>query len=283
MDGDTQAAYQLSCMEAWGGNRKIAREVELPGLAGWVYSAPLEPSSGGGDVCYFSVCNAGLLSRVALADVSGHGAVVSSVAGMLLGLMRKHINTLDQSTFMQDLDREFRQGIEDRQFATVVVLGFFRQTGQLLYTSAGHYSLLWYHAAEEKWGWMDENSLLAQTEGKDPPIGLIPGTHYRQIAFKLAPADLLVLYTDGLLEAMDEGGRGLGRGQLLEMAGSLPVDSPVAAGKALLGAVSAFRQGTPVIDDQTLVVLQCRTGQRVRHAEGEAQSGIPGPYLGSIR
>ncbi len=257
MDSDTRAAYQLSCMEVWGGNRKIAREVELPGLAGWVYSAPLGPSSGGGDVCYFSVCNAGLLSRVVLADVSGHGTVVSSVAGMLLGLMRKHINTWDQSTFVQDLDREFRLGIEDRQYATAVVLGFFRQTGQLLYTSAGHYSLLWYHAGEEKWGWMDENSLLAQTDGKDPPLGLIPGTHYRQIAFKLAPADLLVLYTDGLSEAMDRAGQELGGKGLLELAGSLPADSPVAVGEALLEVVGAFRQGVPAGDDQTLVILQC--------------------------
>ncbi len=257
MDSDTQAPYQLACMEAWGGNRKIAREVELPGLAGWVYLAPLEPSSGGGDVCYFSVCDRGLLSRVVLADVSGHGRIVSSVADLLLGLMRKHINTWDQSTFMQDLDGEFRPGIEDGQHATVVVLGFVRQTGQLLYTSAGHHSLLWYHAAEQKWGWMDENALLAQTDGKDPPLGLIPGTHYRQIAFKLAPADLLVLYTDGLSEAMDGAGQELGGKGLLELAGSLPADSPVAVGEALLEAVGAFRQGVPASDDQTLVILQC--------------------------
>lgn len=259
METDTQATYQLACMEVWGGNRKIAREVELPVLAGWVWSAPLEPSTEGGDVCYFSVCDQGLLSRVALADVSGHGGVVSSVAEILLGLMRKHINTWDQSTFMRDLDREFRQGIEDSQYADVVVLGFFRQKGQLLYSSAGHHSPLWYHAAEEEWGWLDENSLLAQTEGKDPPLGLIPGTYYRQIAFKLAPADLLVLYTDGLSEAMDCAGKELGRKGLLELAGRLPVDSPLAAGEALLEGIEALRQDTPPSDDRTLVILQSRT------------------------
>ena len=47
--------------------------VSLSGLAAWVHSEPLESTSGGGDVYYLSVCNAGLLSRVALADVSGHG------------------------------------------------------------------------------------------------------------------------------------------------------------------------------------------------------------------
>jgi sigma-B regulation protein RsbU (phosphoserine phosphatase) len=105
---------------------------------------------------------------------------------------------------------------------------------------------------------MDENSLLAQTDGKDPPIGLIPGTHYRQIAFKLAPADLLALYTDGLSEAMDGAGQELSRRRLLELVGSLPVGSPVAMGEALLDAVSAFCQDAPASDDQALVILQFR-------------------------
>ncbi len=283
MEGDSRPAYRLACMEVWGGNRKIAREVELPDLTGWVYSAPLEPNSGGGDVCYFSVCDRGLLSRVALADVSGHGGAVGPVAEILLGLMRKYINIWDQSEFMQDLDREFRLRIEDRQYATVVVLGFFRQTGQLLYTSAGHHPLLWYHAGEEEWGWMDENSSLVQTEGNDLPVGLIPGTYYRQVAFKLAPADVLVLYTDGLSEATDEAGQELDQRRLLELAHCLPVDSPVVAGKALLRAVTAFRQGVTANDDQTLIVLQRRTTEEIHRGEGELQNDISSSLSGTSR
>ena len=96
--------YKLACMEVWGGNCKVARPVELPGLAGWVYSKPLEPATAGGDVHYLSVCNQGTLSRIGLADVMGHGEAVSSLAKKLHELMHKHIDTWDQSGFMRELN-----------------------------------------------------------------------------------------------------------------------------------------------------------------------------------
>ena len=50
-----ESPYKLGCMEVWGGNRSTAESVDLPGLFGWVYSYPLGPSTGGGDVHYLSV------------------------------------------------------------------------------------------------------------------------------------------------------------------------------------------------------------------------------------
>ena len=91
-----QRPHQLACMEVWGGTRQVRLEVRLSGLAAWVYSMPIESSTGGGDVHYLSVCNAGLVSRIALADVSGHGPEVNTVAQLLLRLMHRYINDWDQ-------------------------------------------------------------------------------------------------------------------------------------------------------------------------------------------
>src|SRR5213593_4685979 len=71
---------RFACFEQWGGNGSADHAVDLPGLAGWVYSAPLDPASGGGDVHYFSVCSRGSISRTAVADVAGHGSLASSMA-----------------------------------------------------------------------------------------------------------------------------------------------------------------------------------------------------------
>src|SRR5918994_1508205 len=89
----------LVCNEVWGANSNVAHSVELPGLQGWVYSAPIELGQNGGDIHYLSVCSEGVLCRVALADVSGHGHVVSAVAERLLTLMRRHINHVEQGDF----------------------------------------------------------------------------------------------------------------------------------------------------------------------------------------
>src|SRR5262245_33670201 len=87
--------HALSCMVGWGSNRGVRRTVELPDLTAWVYSRPAEGDDGG-DIHYLSVCGQSVLSRVVLADVSGHGPQVSDSAQLLHALMREQINTWDQ-------------------------------------------------------------------------------------------------------------------------------------------------------------------------------------------
>jgi len=79
----------LQCLEIWGGNHSVSHALELPGLTGWLHSEPTEQSSHGGDVHYVSVCSKGVLTRLALADVSGHGQSAGSVAALLRSLIRK--------------------------------------------------------------------------------------------------------------------------------------------------------------------------------------------------
>jgi hypothetical protein len=75
-----------------------------------------------------SVCDYDLISRVALADVSGHGRDVNAVTQTLRKLMRKNINAWDQSDFMRELNDTFGQGGNDK-YATAIVLSFHRVRG----------------------------------------------------------------------------------------------------------------------------------------------------------
>jgi phosphoserine phosphatase RsbU/P len=212
---DAQPVHGLACLEIWGGNRKVAQTVELPGLAGWVYSMPLEPATGGGDVHYLSVCDQRVLSRIVVADVAGHGQAVNSLGETLRGLMHKYINTWDQSDFMRELSQAFQQGLTDAQFATAVVLGYYRVSSTLVLTNAGHLPPLWYHAADNRWGLLKDSTPDAESQVTGLPLGLIPGTEYRQTAVPLAPNDFLMLYTDGFPEAVNEAGQELGQQGLL--------------------------------------------------------------------
>jgi serine phosphatase RsbU (regulator of sigma subunit) len=71
----------------------------------------------------------------------------------------------------------------------------------------------------------------------------------------LEPCDLLVLYTDGVTEAENDGGKSLDREQLLKWAREAAMDSPEALGRALLQRLESF-QGKCRNDDETLLVLQ---------------------------
>ena len=79
----TQSAgdsYRMACLELRGGNHAEVYLAGLPGLEAWVSSRPLEPALRGGDLYYLSVCSQGSISRVTIADISGHGESASHVA-----------------------------------------------------------------------------------------------------------------------------------------------------------------------------------------------------------
>src|SRR5437899_11480300 len=86
-------AQHMQCMEVWGGNQAVDSGVVMVGLDAWVFSRPFEQSQeGGGDVYYVSSCATGRITRLLVADVSGHGSAVCDVAGQLRSLMRRNIN-----------------------------------------------------------------------------------------------------------------------------------------------------------------------------------------------
>jgi sigma-B regulation protein RsbU (phosphoserine phosphatase) len=246
---------RLACFEQWGGNRKAEFPIELPGLTGWVHSVPIEPDAGGGDVHYMSVCSQGRVSRIALADVAGHGPSASSVAERLRETLRAHTNNWDQSALMRELSDAFLEGSTQVQFATAAVLGFYVETSEMLFTNAGHPPPLWFRAREKKWELLQDSTPFAR-EIKDLPLGLIAGTNYSQTGVQLGPNDLLLLYTDGITEARDERGNDLGEKGLVDLAGGAPVASPIAFAEGLLAGLRAFRGSAPRRDDETIVVLQ---------------------------
>ena len=251
-----QKGFQLACMEVWGGNHQVDCEFELPGLSGWIHSAPLGPGTGGGDVYYLSVCNKGALSRIVLADVEGHGQAVSPMAETLHELVRKYINVWDQSDFARELNRSFPRRSAHVGFATMLVLGFYTVRGQLLVTNAGHYPPLWYHARERRWDWVSDHSPRSLSAISDILLGLISGTEYQQSGFQLEDGDLLVLYTDGMTEGRSPIDDELGHEGLMRAAAGVPVTSPAETGQALLEVVEAFAGGRPANDDRTLLVLK---------------------------
>jgi sigma-B regulation protein RsbU (phosphoserine phosphatase) len=246
---------RLACFELWGGNRAADHPVELPGLEGWVYSAPLDPVSGGGDVHYFSVCSKGMVTRIALADVAGHGRRASSTAESLRMVLQRHTNNWDQSELMREVNDAFMREAAGSPYATAAVLGFYFETGELLFTNAGHPPALWHRSREDSWQLLQDTTPLAVAiEGL--PLGLISGTTYSQTGVRLGAGDMLVLYTDGISEAKDSSGNELGHAGLLELARTLKAEPPADATRELISALAQFRGDAPRRDDETLIVLR---------------------------
>ena len=261
MDEFRAGIARLACSELWGGNRKAAFPVELPGLLGWVSCTPFGHANSGGDVHYMSVCSKGQVSRIALADVAGHGDSASAVAERLRRVLQQHTDNWDQSALMRELNEAFKRDAPGVQFATAAVLGFYIGTGELLFSNAGHLPLLWHHAESGVWDWLEEGSAFPKNiEGL--PLGLISGTTFAQIGIEFGRGDTLLLYTDGITESRNESGDELGHDGLMELVRNLlvnPQEGPVAFGRALVARLKTFQANAPQRDDETLVLIQRQT------------------------
>src|SRR5262245_22369032 len=116
---------RMQCMEVWGGNHAVDTGVIMAGLDAWLYSRPHGEGSSGGDIHYVSSCAAGMITRLLIADVSGHGPAVSDVAAHLRALMRRYVNYHDQTAFIHEIDREFADLKKaPGAFATAVAITF---------------------------------------------------------------------------------------------------------------------------------------------------------------
>ena len=250
-----EEVYRLACLELRGGNGFAAYSAELPGLLGWIACNPLLPSVRGGDLHYLSACSHGVIARVVLADVAGHGEIVSAAAIRLHTALRQHVDHWDQSALIRQLNDSFLMTADQDHYATAFLASYYSDSGELLFTNAGHLPPLWYRAAAREWSFLYQSTPLSK-EILDLPLGLIAGTGYSQTAIQLEPGDLLVLYTDGISESLDEAGEQLGLRRLLSIARTLPTDSPASAGQALVAAVANFRGNVAPSDDETVVALQ---------------------------
>jgi sigma-B regulation protein RsbU (phosphoserine phosphatase) len=246
----------LACAEKWAGNKGTASLVELPGLTVWVHSLPVGPGHVGGDVYYVSVCPSCIVSRIALADVSGHGQTVAVFGEKLRELMQRYLRDLEQKALMRDLNQAVREELGDGHYATMVAVGWHGRRGLVIMTNAGHPPPLWYRASRNEWSWLETHRASERGRPAGVPLGLLADVAYDRLVVKPQSGDLMVLYSDGVSEATSPAGNELGRDGLVNMARALDSSSAEALGTQLASALRAFRGDGGPLDDETIIVMR---------------------------
>jgi hypothetical protein len=261
-------AQHMQCMEVWGGSQLASSGVELGGLDVWVYSKPYGEAQRGGDVYYVSSCATGRISRMLLADVSGHGTSVASTAADLRTLMRRFVNRLDQKEFVRLLNEQFTALSTHGSFATAVVTTFFEPSRRLSLCNAGHPRPLLFRAAEDKWSLLGHHEHPEREGLSNIPLGLFVVADYEQLDVELAPGDCLISYTDALMESCDADGKMLGEDGLLRIVnllGDVPAEKLIAS---LLQEISERFPENLAADDVTLLVVRAN-GRSIHFTFGE--------------
>ena len=248
---------ELICSELWGGIGAVITPVTIPGMRGAVVSIPSQGGRGG-DVYYLSSCSAGVMARVCLADVAGHGESVSTISTWLHEILRKHMSIQDPSAVFSEINgRVYARG--HGALTTATCFSYEALNGEIRYCYAGHPPAYHYAAAEKTWRPL---TLTAQ-DGDNPadrPFGAAENPGYTVADGRLAAGDRIFLYSDGVLEATSDGGEMFGEERLHTFLGSkahLPVYD---LAMELMNALTAF-SATPnglSHDDVTFMFLESK-------------------------
>ncbi len=250
----------MQCMEVWGGSQLTSSGVELGGLDVWVYSKPYGEAQRGGDVYYVSSCATGRISRLLLADVSGHGQSVATTAADLRTLMRRFVNRLDQGEFVRLLNEQFSALSRHGSFATAVVSTFFAPSRRLSLCIAGHPRPLFFRAQDHRWSLLGHEENPEKKGPRNIPLGIFQITDYEQLDVELDPGDCMLVYTDALSESCDADGEMLGEEGLLRIAnllGDVPAERLISA---LVHEISERFPKNLAADDVTLLVIRANGG-----------------------
>jgi hypothetical protein len=248
--------HVMQCSEVWGGNEPVERGVVMQGLDAFVFGVPHDGATAGGDIHYVSSCATGRITRVLLADVSGHGIEVAEVAGRLRSIMRRFVNYVDQAKLAGVINQEFARLSSGGHFATAVIATCWGPTGEVEMTNAGHPPPLLYRAKKMEWSVVAAGDRLDGTGPSDLPLGILDDTSYGRWKVRLREGDLLVMYTDALIEAKKPDGDLLGVAGLVDVAQALSDVRGEGLAKLLVDGVIARTAYSVLDDDATVLVLR---------------------------
>ena len=227
---------------------------EFPQRDSYAVFGNMEPAREVGGDFFDVIALEGGRMGLAIADVSGKGVPAAlfmmSSRTLLKGAAIGHDTP---GAALTEVNTLLEQDNEAAMFVTVFYAVYDPETGKITFANGGHNPPLIIHRD-------GSSTVLGQTDGV--ALGIMPGLDYDDATVPLAPGDILLLYTDGVTEAMNSEHEEFGMERLQEVFRATPPKDAADANQAVFQAVHAFAKGTPQSDDITCLTL-------AREAPGE--------------
>ncbi len=233
----------------------IAREIqqrllpkEAPQLGDFELAALNIPTRqvGGDYYDYFPIDENRYL--ISIADVAGKGVpaalMMSNLQATLHAMMTADVPLED---IVSRINNFVHRNSTLDKFITAFFAIFDRQNGTIVSINAGHNPPYLFHA-DGSFETLSEGGLL---------MGMFPNAPYKTESRQLRDGDWLVMYTDGVNEAMNVNDEEFGEQRLEELIRAGRDTSAAGMIEAISNAVKKHTEGAPQSDDITLVVLRC--------------------------
>jgi serine phosphatase RsbU (regulator of sigma subunit) len=183
----------------------------------------------------------------ALGDVAGKGPPAALLSALVQGILAAQGTSPDGPAVSVSRvnDALIRRAI-DARFVTVFY-AMLSHDGRLTYCNAGHNPPLVINAKG-----------LRRLETGGPIVGLFEGAPFEEECVPLAPGDWVIVFSDGVSEALSTSGEEFGEPRIVEAARPLLNHNAAEMLEGVLGAVRQFTEGAAQSDDVTAMVVRYR-------------------------
>jgi phosphoserine phosphatase RsbU/P len=210
----------------------------------------------GGDFYDFLQMSEGRIAII-IGDVSGKGISaafhMAQMKGIFHGLMQ---DDLEPVKFMVKANNALTHCLERTSFITSSLYIIDYKLKGFFFARAGHCHTLYYNS-------MTEDTFYFNTEGLG--LGIIRDKSYAKrihnMHYDYNPGDVMVIYTDGIVEARNKEQEEYGEDRLREMLTQTYHLEADDIKYAIVNDVTEFSQDMPIHDDQTLIVIKFRNVQ----------------------
>jgi len=201
----------------------------------------------GGD--YYDIFLNGDEVALVMADVSGHSVGAALIMVETRSVLRAQLQTLHgPAEILAALNDLLHDDLSRAElFITMSYLSYDTRTSRLRYTNAGHPPPVLYRVSGETFLELDAEGLI---------IGVKKDVDFEERSLRVESGDLLLLYTDGIIEAEGPGGELFGTRRLQTILAREHRKSASEIISAVLAAVRAFSGANSFKDDISMLVLK---------------------------
>ena len=200
----------------------------------------------GGDYYDFLDAGSGGLTGV-LADVSGKGVSAALLSSFLQGVLEAEYQSgASLDDVLNRTNRHLHQKTQSNRFVTLFLFNL-SGSGEGAYISAGHNPAYLLRSS---------NGEIEELPSKNPILGAFDFVTYDTTPFQLQLGDLLVVYSDGVTEAMDPEGNMFEEAKLIQVVQEFGPSGGKILEERILESLDQFTQGMDQTDDITLLVIE---------------------------
>lgn len=235
---------------------ELARQIQLsllpttpPELPGIQLAGCCVPATHvGGDYYDFYKHENGIIDLV-VADVSGHSFGAALMTAEARSVLRTQIHTFSGTgEVLASLNSNLHDDLDQAGlFITLFYVKYDAINRTLFYSNAGHVPPLLFRQSETACRKLDAEGLI---------IGVRKGEVYEEKQIQMQEGDILLLYTDGITEALNSADEQFGLARLCSSLMAKHTESPQSIIDAIIMEVAAFTGTSAMEDDVTMIVMK---------------------------